>query len=627
MRTSRYLLSTLKENPVEAVVDSHRLMLRAGLIRQVASGIYNWLPTGLRVLHKVEAIVREEMNKKGAIEISMPVVQPADLWRESGRYVKYGPELCRLKDRKENEFVLGPTHEEVITALCRNEIKSARQLPLNLYQIQTKFRDEMRPRFGVMRGREFIMKDAYSFHIDHESLEQTYQDMYDAYSAIFTRLGLTFRAVEADTGSIGGNHSHEFQVLAEAGEDTIAYSDESNYAANIEMAEALAPTEQRGPAGEPYSKAPTPGCHTVDEAAAALKMDANNVLKSLVVRGEPKEDGSCELIMLCLRGNQELNEVKAGKIEGISTPVEFASDEEIAALMGAHPGSLGPVGFKGRIIFDRNANVMSNFACGANEDGYHLINVNLDRDIPTYEVADLRNVEEGDPSPDGKGHIKLRKGIEVGQVFMLGTKYSQAMGATVTDSKGQNIPMEMGCYGIGVTRVIAAAIEQHHDDKGIVWPDSMAPFMVGIVAIGLGKSEEVKAEAEKLYQELEDLGVEVLYDDRDERAGVMFSDMELIGIPHVITVGAKALANGQLEYKNRRTGEREFIAKDQVLAALKQKFGGFIFTTATLPPLPHTVRHLIATDKASHSARSHSTDQTRPKTALADLVYGHHCSG
>lgn len=573
MRTSRYLLSTLKENPVEAVVDSHRLMLRAGLIRQVASGIYNWLPTGLRVLHKVEAIVREEMNKKGAIEISMPVVQPADLWRESGRYVKYGPELCRLKDRKENEFVLGPTHEEVITALCRNEIKSARQLPLNLYQIQTKFRDEMRPRFGVMRGREFIMKDAYSFHIDHESLEQTYQDMYDAYSAIFTRLGLTFRAVEADTGSIGGNHSHEFQVLAEAGEDTIAYSDESNYAANIEMAEALAPTEQRGAPGAPYSKAPTPGCHTVDEAAQALKMDANNVLKSLVVRGEPKEDGSCELIMLCLRGNQELNEVKAGKIAGVSNPVEFASDEEIAALMGAHPGSLGPVGFKGRIIFDRNANVMSNFACGANEDGYHLINVNLDRDIPTYEVADLRNVEEGDPSPDGKGHIKLRKGIEVGQVFMLGTKYSQAMGATVTDSKGQNIPMEMGCYGIGVTRVIAAAIEQHHDDKGIVWPDSMAPFMVGIVAIGLGKSEEVKAEAEKLYQELEDLGVEVLYDDRDERAGVMFSDMELIGIPHVITVGAKALANGQLEYKNRRTGEREFIAKDQVLAALKQKLG------------------------------------------------------
>ena len=573
MRTSRYLLSTLKENPVEAVVDSHRLMLRAGLIRQVASGIYNWLPTGLRVLHKVEAIVREEMNKKGAIEIAMPVVQPADLWRESGRYVKYGPELCRLKDRKENEFVLGPTHEEVITALCRNEIKSPRQLPLNLYQIQTKFRDEMRPRFGVMRGREFIMKDAYSFHMDHASLEQTYQDMYDAYSAIFTRLGLTFRAVEADTGSIGGNHSHEFQVLAEAGEDTIAYSDESSYAANIEMAEALAPTQQRQEPKAAYSKAPTPGCHTVDEAAQALGLPSDNVLKSLVVRGETKEDGSHDLIMLCLRGNQELNEIKAGKIAGIASPIEFASDEEIAALMGAHPGSLGPVNFKGRIIFDRNANVMSNFACGANEDGYHLINVNLDRDIPSYEVADLRNVEEGDPSPDGKGHLKLRKGIEVGQVFMLGTKYSQAMGATVTDSNGNNIPMEMGCYGIGVTRVIAAAIEQHHDDKGIIWPDSMAPFMVGIVAIGLNKSEEVKATAEQLYQELEDLGVEVLYDDRDERAGVMFSDMELIGIPHVITIGAKALANGQVEYKSRRTGERELIAKGEILAAIKHKLG------------------------------------------------------
>lgn len=573
MRTSRYLLSTLKENPVEAVVDSHRLMLRAGLIRQVASGIYNWLPTGLRVLHKVEAIVREEMNKKGAIEISMPVVQPADLWRESGRYVKYGPELCRLKDRKENEFVLGPTHEEVITALCRNEIKSARQLPINLYQIQTKFRDEMRPRFGVMRGREFMMKDGYSFHIDHASLEQTYQDMYDAYTAIFTRLGLTFRAVEADTGSIGGNHSHEFQVLADAGEDTIAYSDESSYAANIEMAEALAPTEKRGEPGAPYSKAPTPGCHTVDEAAQALGMDSNNVLKSLVVHGEPREDGTYDLIMLCLRGNQELNEIKAGKIDGIANPIEFATEEEIANFTGAHPGSLGPVDFKGRIIFDRNANVMSNFACGANEDGYHLINVNLDRDIPNYEVADLRNVEEGDPSPDGKGHIHLRKGIEVGQVFMLGTKYSEAMGATVTDSNGKNIPMEMGCYGIGVTRVIAAAIEQHHDDKGIIWPDSMAPFQVGIVAIGLNKSEEVKAEAEKLYAELEAMGVEVLYDDRDERAGVMFSDMELIGIPHVITIGAKSLANGQLEYKNRRSGERQSVAKDEVISLLKQKLG------------------------------------------------------
>lgn len=571
MRTSRYLLSTLKENPVEAVVDSHRLMLRAGLIRQVASGIYNWLPTGLRVLHKVEAIIREEMNKKGAIELSMPVVQPADLWRESGRYVKYGPELCRLNDRKQNEFVLGPTHEEVITALCRNEIKSARQLPMNLYQIQTKFRDEVRPRFGVMRGREFIMKDGYSFHVDHESLEQTYQDMYDAYTAIFTRLGLTFRAVEADTGSIGGNHSHEFQVLADAGEDTIAYSDESNYAANIEMAEALAPKESRGEAKDPYSKVPTPGCHTVDEAAKALKIESNQVMKSLLVRGEPDADGKYELIMLCLRGNEELNEIKAGKLPGVSNPLEFATDEEIFEFTGAHPGSLGPVGFKGRIIIDRNANIMSNFACGANEDGHHLINVNIDRDIPTYEVADLRNVVEGDPSPDGHGKILLRKGIEVGQVFMLGTKYSEAMGATVTDKNGKNIPMEMGCYGIGVTRVVAAAIEQHHDDKGIVWPDSMAPFTVGIIALGLGKSEEVKNASEKLYNELEALGVEVLYDDRDERAGVMFSDMELIGIPHVITIGAKGLAQGIIEYKNRRSGEKESIAADQILENIKAK--------------------------------------------------------
>ena len=573
MRTSRYLLSTLKENPVEAVVDSHRLMLRAGLIRQVASGIYNWLPTGLRVLHKVEAIIREEMNKKGAIELSMPVVQPADLWRESGRYVKYGPELCRLNDRKQNEFVLGPTHEEVITALCRNEIKSARQLPMNLYQIQTKFRDEVRPRFGVMRGREFIMKDAYSFHMDHESLTQTYNDMYDAYSRVFTRLGLTFRAVEADTGSIGGNHSHEFQVLADAGEDTIAYSDTSNYAANIEMAEALAPNEQRGEAKDPYTKVPTPGCHTVDEAAQALSLDANNVLKSLIVLGEEKEDGSRELIMLCLRGNQELNEIKAGKLNGVADPVEFATDEQIFAFTGSHTGSLGPVGFKGRIVVDRNANVMSNFACGANEDGFHLKCVNWDRDVPTYEVADLRNVEEGDPSPDGQGTLHLRKGIEVGQVFMLGTKYSEAMGATVTDKDGKNIPMLMGCYGIGVTRVVAAAIEQHHDDYGIVWPDSMAPFSVAIVALGLGKSEKVKEAAEKLYNELESLGIEVLYDDRDERAGVMFSDMELIGIPHIITVGAKGLDQGVIEYKNRRTMEKESFAVADAVASIKAKLG------------------------------------------------------
>lgn len=571
MRTSKYLLSTLKENPVEAAVDSHRLMLRAGLIRQVASGIYTWLPTGLRVLEKVERIVREEMNKKGAIEISMPVVQPAELWKESGRYVKYGPELCRLKDRKQNEFVLGPTHEEVVTALARREIKSARQLPLNLYQIQTKFRDEIRPRFGVMRGREFIMKDAYSFHIDHESLEQTYADMYDAYSRIFTRLGLDFRPVEADTGAIGGNHSHEFQVLADAGEDTIVFSDKSSYAANIEMAEALPPTEKRPEAKDPYSKAPTPGCHTVDEAAKALGIEANQVLKSLVVHAAYEEGEKPQLVMICLRGNQELNEVKAGKIPGIANPIEFANEEEIKKFTGATPGSLGPVGFKGRILVDRAAAVMGNFACGANETGFHLVSVNWDRDIENYEVFDLRNVEEGDPSPDGQGHLHLRKGIEVGQVFMLGTKYSEAMGATIMDENGKLIPMEMGCYGIGVTRVVAAAIEQHHDDKGIIWPDSMAPFKVAIIGLKLNKSEQVRLTCEKLYQELLERNVEVLFDDRDERPGVMFADMELIGIPHVITVGDRSLSEGMIEYKSRKTGEKEQIKVEKALEDILKK--------------------------------------------------------
>lgn len=572
MRTSKYLLSTLKENPVEAAIDSHRLMLRAGLIRQIASGIYTWLPTGLRVLQKVSAIVREEMNKKGAIELSMPVVQPAELWRESGRYVKYGPELCRLKDRKQNEFVLGPTHEEVITAIARREIKSARQLPMNLYQIQTKFRDEIRPRFGIMRSREFIMKDAYSFHMDHASLEKTYDDMYDAYSRIFTRLGLDFRAVRADTGAIGGNHSHEFQVLADAGEDTIVFSDGSDYAANIEMAETIETAERPAP-GAAYSKAATPGCHTVDEAAKALGLDANQVLKSLVVRTEADEDGKYELVMLCLKGNQELNEVKAGKVAGLSNPVIFATDEEIAAFTGSHTGSLGPVGFKGRVIVDKAADKMGNFACGANEDGYHLINVNWDRDVQGYEVADLRNVEEGDPSPDGKGHLHLRKGIEVGQVFMLGKKYSEAMNAVVMDENGVSVPMEMGCYGIGVTRVIAAAIEQHHDERGIIWPDAMAPFDVSIIAIKPGKCPEVHEEAEKLYKELEDLGVEVLYDDRDERPGVMFADAELIGIPHIITIGEKSLKDGQIEYKDRRTGEKTLVNKADIVTFIKSKLG------------------------------------------------------
>ncbi|MDY4993070.1 MAG: proline--tRNA ligase [Succinivibrio sp.] len=571
MRTSQYLISTLKEDPKEAAVESHRLMLRAGMIRQIASGVYTWLPTGMRVLSKVTKIVREEMDKTGALEIAMPMVQPAELWKESGRYTKYGPELCRFKDRKENEFALGPTHEEVVTDIARREIKSARQLPLCLYQIQNKFRDEIRPRFGVMRGREFLMKDAYSFHMDKASLEKTYNDMYNAYSNVFTRMGLEFRPVEADTGSIGGNHSHEFQALAEAGEDTIAWSDGSSYAANIEMAEALAPNIQREAPKADYSEVETPNCHTVDEAAKALGIPSEQVLKSLIVRGQKDEDGKYQLVMICLRGNHELNEVKAIHIDGINDPLEMATEEEINEFVGAHTGSLGPVGFKGRILVDRAADKMSNFACGANKTGYHLINVNWDKDIQNYEVFDLRNVEDGDPSPDGKGTLHLRKGIEVGQVFMLGTKYSEAMKATVKDANGKDVPMIMGCYGIGVTRAIAAVIEQHHDDRGIVWPESIAPFKVAIVAIKLSKSEAVAKEAEKLYQQLQQAGVDVLFDDRDERPGVMFADMELIGIPHIITIGEKSLNDGFIEYKLRKTGVKENISVDNALETILSK--------------------------------------------------------
>ena len=571
MRTSQYLISTLKEDPKEAAVESHRLMLRAGMIRQIASGVYTWLPTGMRVLSKVTKIVREEMDKTGALEIAMPMVQPAELWKESGRYTKYGPELCRFKDRKENEFALGPTHEEVVTDIARREIKSARQLPLCLYQIQNKFRDEIRPRFGVMRGREFLMKDAYSFHMDKASLEKTYNDMYNAYSNVFTRMGLEFRPVEADTGSIGGNHSHEFQALAEAGEDTIAWSDGSSYAANIEMAEALAPNIQREAPKADYSEVATPNCHTVDEAAKALGIPSEQVLKSLIVRGQKDEDGKYQLVMICLRGNHELNEVKAIHIDGINDPLEMATEEEINEFVGAHTGSLGPVGFKGRILVDRAADKMSNFACGANKTGYHLINVNWDKDIQNYEVFDLRNVEDGDPSPDGKGTLHLRKGIEVGQVFMLGTKYSEAMKATVKDANGKDVPMIMGCYGIGVTRAIAAVIEQHHDDRGIVWPESIAPFKVAIVAIKLSKSEAVAKEAEKLYQQLQQAGVDVLFDDRDERPGVMFADMELIGIPHIITIGEKSLNDGFIEYKLRKTGVKENISVDNAIETILSK--------------------------------------------------------
>ena len=573
MRTSKYLISTLKETPAEAVLTSHRLMLRSGMIRQISSGVYTWLPLGMRVLNKAINIVREEMDRTGALEILMPFVQPADLWRESGRYDKYGPELCRFKDRKKNEYVLGPTHEEVVTAIARREIKSARQLPVTIYQIQYKFRDEIRPRFGVMRSREFLMKDAYSFDLNEEGLAVSYQKMYDAYTRVFERMGLVFRPVDADTGSIGGHKSHEFQALADAGEDLIAVSDGSDYAANIEKAEALAPSYPREAPGAERSEIATPGCHTVDEACAKAGVETKRMLKSLIVRSEKDKDGKYDLVMICLCGNQELNEVKASKIKGLSDPIEFATDEEIFSYVGAHTGSLGPVGFKGRILVDRTAERMGNFACGANKDGFHLINVNWDRDVKDYEVFDLRNVEEGDPSPDGKGTLHLRRGIEVGHVFMLGTKYSEAMHCTITDDQGKDIPMIMGCYGIGITRAIAACIEQNHDEHGMIWPDALAPFKVALVSINANKSDQVRETADRLYSELEDMGIEVLYDDRDERPGFKFADMELLGIPHIITVGDKALKRGCIEYKSRRTGEREDLPLDGAIKAITAKFG------------------------------------------------------
>lgn len=571
MRTSKFLLSTLKETPAEASIASHQLMLRAGLIRQLASGLYIWLPTGQRVLQKVQNIIREEMDKSGALEINMPVVQPAELWQESGRWEHYGPELCRFSDRKDNSFVLGPTHEEVVTWLSRYEIKSYKQLPINLYQIQTKFRDEVRPRFGVMRGREFVMKDSYSFHLNKESLRETYELMYNTYCRIFDRLGLTYRPVEADTGSIGGSHSHEFQVLADAGEDIIAFSTESDYAANIEMAEAVAPSEPRKAPEKEMERISTPDAKTIEEVAKFLNVNEKDLCKSLVVHGFNQQTGEKELVLLVLRGDHELNEVKAEKVPGIAKPLTMATDEEIRKTFGAAPGSLGPVGFNGRIIVDRTANACSDFYCGANEDGFHLGGVNWDRDVQNYEVQDLRCVVEGDPSPDGKGTLVLKHGIEVGQVFELGTKYSQAMNCTVLNEAGQNIPMEMGCYGIGVTRVIAAAIEQNHDDKGIVWPAAMAPFQIAIIPINYNKSETVKQEADRLYQELTAKGYEVILDDRGERPGVMFADMKLIGVPHSIILGEKSLADGMAEYESRTSDEKVKLPLAEIVANIESQ--------------------------------------------------------
>jgi prolyl-tRNA synthetase len=555
MRASQLLLATLRQAPTEAQVISHQLMLRAGMIRQLASGLYTWLPLGLRVLRKVEAIVRAEMDAAGAQEVLMPVVQPAELWQESGRWEQYGAELCRLKDRHERPFCLGPTHEEVITDLIRNEISSYRQLPANFYQIQTKFRDEIRPRFGVMRAREFIMKDAYSFHNDAASLQQTYEAMYRAYSNIFTRLGLEFRAVIADTGSIGGNASHEFHVLAASGEDDIAFSDSGNYAANVEMAEALAPSTPRAAATRAMDRVATPGAHTIDEVCALLNVAPQQVAKTLLVQGETPDS----LVALVLRGDHALNEIKAEKLHGVGSPLRFASDEQVQRVVGCKPGSIGPVGLTIPVIVDRSAAHLADFVCGANADGFHLTGVNWERDLPLGSVADIRNVVAGDPSPDGSGTLSIKRGIEVGHIFQLGTKYSEALGAKVLNDNGELQPMIMGCYGIGITRVVAAAIEQNHDDAGIIWPDAIAPFQVAIVPLGAQKSETVRTKSQQLYERLTALGYDVLLDDRDERPGVKFADIDLIGIPHRFVVSDRGLSSQQLEYKHRRENEPRHV--------------------------------------------------------------------
>ncbi|WP_333796421.1 proline--tRNA ligase [Rheinheimera sp.] len=572
MRSSQYLLSTLKETPSDAEIISHQLMLRAGMIRREASGMYTWLPTGLRVLRKVEAIVREEMNKAGALEVLMPMVQPAELWQESGRWEQMDAELLRFKDRHQRDFVLGPTHEEVITDLVRKEISSYKQLPINMYQIQTKFRDERRPRFGVMRAREFLMKDAYSFHLSQECLEKTYQTMYQAYSNIFTRLGLDFRPVLADTGAIGGAVSHEFHVLAASGEDAIVFSDESDYAANIEKAEALAPTTARPAASAAKTEVATPNAGTIAEVSALLKVDATQIVKTLLVHAAKADDKAPQtLVALVLRGDHELNEIKADKHPLVASPLTFATEAEILAVTGANAGSIGPVGLSVPVVVDRSAAVLADFVCGANKTGFHLTGVNFDRDIQSYEVADLRNVVEGDPSPCGKGKLVIKRGIEVGHIFQLGDKYAAAMKAGVLNEEGKHQIMTMGCYGVGVSRIVAAAIEQNHDEYGITWPAAIAPFQVALVPMNMHKSVRIQEATEQLYKELMAAGIEVLFDDRKERPGVMFADMELLGVPHHIVIGERNLDERKVEYKNRRTGEKLLLNLDEVLATLQQQ--------------------------------------------------------
>jgi prolyl-tRNA synthetase len=567
MRTSQFPLQTVKETPSEAEIASHQLMLRSGMIRKLASGLYTWLPLGLRVLRRVEAIVRQEMDRAGALELLMPTVQPAELWQESGRWEKYGPELLRINDRHDREFCFGPTHEEIITDLARNELHSYKQLPVNYYQIQTKFRDEIRPRFGVMRAREFLMKDAYSFHIDHESLQQTYAKMYETYSRIFQRCGLMFRAVQADTGSIGGNASHEFHVLAASGEDAIAFSTESDYAANLELAEAIPTSSERPAPRLQMQTVDTPGQHSIDEVSSFLGVDAADCLKTLIVQGA--EEGT--LAALVLRGDHELNPIKAEKLPTIAAPLTLASDEEIRAAIGCSIGSIGPVGLSIPLIVDRSAALAADFVCGANIDGKHLTGVNWQRDLPQPQIADLRNVQEGDPSPDGHGSITIARGIEVGHIFQLGQTYSEKMNASVLDENGRTQVMTMGCYGIGVSRVVAAAIEQNHDDKGIVWPAAIAPFQVALLPMKMNKSHRVRDAVEKLYAELTQAGIEVLLDDRDVRPGFMFADMELIGIPHRVVVGERGLDEGTVEYRGRQEAENSMVEIERIVSLLRER--------------------------------------------------------
>ena len=564
MRFSEFGLTTLKEVPAEAEIVSHKLMLRAGLIRRLASGLFTWMPLGLRVLRKVEAVVREEMNRAGALELLMPAVQPAELWQKTGRWDQYGPLLLRMADRHGREYCVGPTHEEVITDIACKELRSYKQLPINYYQVQTKFRDEIRPRFGVMRSREFIMKDAYSFDIDDEGLDVSYQKMHAAYTAIFERLGLTFRVVLADSGEIGGSKSQEFHVIADSGEDAIAYSDSDDYASNIETAATFRPEGDRPAPGRDLEKIATPGVKTIEDLCKLLDIEASQTIKTLIVEGS---DGPVALV---LRGDHELNSVKAQKLEGVATPLTMADDKTIREATGSAAGSLGPVGMTLPVYFDHATAHLSDFSCGANEHGFHYVGVNFERDLPAPGTVDIRNVVAGDPAPGGKGSLSIARGIEVGHIFQLGTKYSEAMGATVQDSDGKDRAMAMGCYGIGITRIVGAAIEQNHDDNGIIWPAPLAPFDVVLVPINMHRSEAVREAAEALYAELTESGLEVLFDDRDVRPGVKFADAELIGIPHRLVVSDRGLEAGELEYRHRRDEESRNLNREEVLNLLKE---------------------------------------------------------